>query len=45
MLRRHLMDYPRIEENTTGIPFFITTTKVKVTARLGKIKTSNNQQD
>ena len=37
--------YPKIEENTIGIPFLITKTKVKVTARLGKIKTSNNQQD
>ena len=37
--------YPRIEENTTGIPFFITKTKVKVTARLGKIKTIKNKQD
>ena len=37
--------YPKIEENTMGIPFLITKTKVKVTARLGKIKTSSNQQD
>ena len=34
--------YPRIEENTKGIPMLFSTTKIKVTARLGKIKTRNN---
>lgn len=30
--------YPRFEQETKGIPFLFTTTKSKVTARLGKIK-------
>ncbi|MCI5055786.1 MAG: hypothetical protein MRY83_06735 [Flavobacteriales bacterium] len=30
--------YPRFEENTKGIPFIFTTTKSKVTAKLGKLK-------
>lgn len=30
--------YPRFEQETKGIPFIFTTTKSKVTARLGKIK-------
>jgi hypothetical protein len=30
--------YPRFEQETKGIPFIFTTTKAKVTAKLGKIK-------
>jgi hypothetical protein len=30
--------YPRFQQETKGIPFLFTTTKSKVTARLGKIK-------
>jgi len=30
--------YPQFETEKTGFPFFFTTTKVKVTARLAKIK-------
>ncbi len=30
--------YPRFEQETKGIPFLFTTTKAKVTAKLGKIK-------
>ena len=30
--------YPKIQKQTTGIPFIFTTTKVKVTARLAKIE-------
>lgn len=30
--------YPRFEQETKGIPFIFTTTKAKVTSKLGKIK-------